>query len=185
MKNHTSQIKHQRPVRGFTLVECLISLAITAVLLAAVATAFNASIVSYGENENMFWAINNARQAMARMTSEFRTAGYVDPNGVVFGVPHLTSPGPSCTLYKTNSDGTMQIMRFEYSSTDNRLCLVMGNTTTSPTYVLCEGVTSATFTTLSKNGVDATGVQISLTVRSGDASRTLSGAAVIRRSLGT
>lgn len=181
MKNQTSQIKHQKPVRGFTLVECLISLAITAMLLAAVATAFNASVISYGENEDMFWTINNARQAMARMTSEFRTAGWVDPNGVVFGVPHLTSPGPSCTLYKI--DGT--IMRFEYRNTDNRLYLVMGNTTTSPAYVLCEGVTGATFTTSSKNGVDATGVQISLTVRSGDAGRTLSGAAVIRRSLGT
>lgn len=181
MKNHTSQIKHQRPVRGFTLVECLISLAITAVLLAAVATAFNASIVSYGENENMFWAINNARQAMARMTSEFRTAGYVDPNGVVYGVPHLTSPGPSCTMYKI--DGS--IIRFEYRSATQTLYIVKGITTTSPSYALCEGVTGATFTTSSKNGVDATGVQISLTVQSGDARRTLSGAAVIRRSLGT
>ncbi len=180
MKNQPSTLNHQPSTRGFTLVECLISLAITAMLLAAVATAFNASVISYGENEDIFWTINNARQAMARMTSEFRTAGYVDPNsGVVYGVPHLTSPGPSCTLYKT--DGT--IVRFEYRSADSRLYLVMGNTTTSPEYVLCDGVTGATFTTTSKNGVDATGVQISLTVQSGGASRILSGAAVIRRCL--
>ncbi len=150
-------------------------------LLAAVATAFNASVISYGENEDMFWTINNARQAMARMTSEFRTAGYVDANGVVYGVPHLSSPGPSCTMYMP--DGA--IIRFEFRSTDNKLYLVKGNTSTSPQYVLCEGVTGATFTTTSKNGVDATGVQILLTVRSGDTNRTLSGAAVIRRCLGT
>ncbi len=184
MKNQTSTTKPRQSIRAFTLIECLISLAITAILMTAVAAAFKASVVSYGENEEIFWTINNARQALARMTGELRNAGWVDPNGVVLGVPHLTSPGPSCTLYKTNSDGTMQIVRFEYRSTDNRLYLVMGNTTTSPAYVLCEGVTGATFTTLSKNGEDATGVQISLTVRSGDASRTLSGAAVIRRSLG-
>ncbi len=178
------------PIRrqGFTLVECLIGLAISAMLLAAVATAFNASIVSYGENEDMFRAINNARQAMARMTAQLRTAGYVDPNGVVYGVPHLTSPGPSCTLYKADESGNMEIIRFEYR-TNNKLYLVKGNTSTSPEYVLCDGVTAATFTTISKNGVDATGVQISLTVRSGNdnrsVSRTLSGAAVVRRNLGS
>lgn len=181
MKNQTSTINHPVSARGFTLVECLISLAITAMLLAAVATAFNASIISYGENEDMFWTINSARQALARMTSEFRTAGYVDPNGVVYGVPHLTSPGPSCTMYMP--DG--QIVQFVFRSADNKLYLVKGTTSTSPQYVLCEGVTAATFTTTSKNGVDATGVQISLTVQAGDTSRTLSGAAAIRRCLGT
>jgi prepilin-type N-terminal cleavage/methylation domain-containing protein len=167
---------------AFTLIECLISLAITAILMTAVAAAFKASVVSYGENEEIFWTINNARQALARMTAQLRTAGYVDPNGVVYGVPHLTSPGPSCTVYKADESGNMEIIRFEYR-TNNKLYLVKGNTSTSPEYVLCDGVTAATFTTISKNAVDATGVQISLTVQSGDSRRTLSAAAVIRRNL--
>jgi len=185
MKNQPSTINHQPSTRGFTLVECLISLALTAMLLAAVATAFNASVISYGENEDMFWTINNARQAMARMTSQLRTAGYVDTSdGTFYGVPHLSSSGPSCTLYRTDDSGNMEMLRFELRSTDNRLYFVKVNTSTSPEYVLCDGVAAATFTTTSKNGVDATGVQISLTVQSGGASRTLSGAAVVRRCLG-
>ncbi|MGE5296698.1 MAG: PilW family protein [Solirubrobacterales bacterium] len=167
--------------RGFTLIECLLSLAITAVLMAAVATAFNASAISYKENEEMFWAINGARQAMERMVSQLRTAGYVDANGVVYGVPHQSAGSSSCLLYTP----TGSIVRFEFRGTDKKLYLIQGNTSTSPEYVLCDGVTAASFTTTSKNGVDATGVQILLTVQSGGASRTLSGAAVIRRALGT
>jgi prepilin-type N-terminal cleavage/methylation domain-containing protein len=163
--------------RGFTLVECLIGLAISAVLLAAVAVAFNASLVSYGENEDMFRAINNARQAMARMTSQIRTAGYVDPNGTVWGVPHQTASSNQCELYAPGGER----IRYEFRSADRKLYLV--KITTNQEYVLCDGVTAATFTTTSKNGVDATGVQISLTVQSGNASRTLSGAAVVRRNL--
>ncbi len=60
--------------RGFTVVECLIGLAISAILLAAVAAAFNASLTNYRENERMYVTMNNARQALTRMTSEIRTA---------------------------------------------------------------------------------------------------------------
>lgn len=170
-------------MKAFTLVECLIGLAISAMLLAAIAVAFNASLVSYGENEDMFHAINNARQAMARMTSVIRTAGYVDPNDDVWGVPYQAAPSPSCTVYTPN-DG---ILKFEFRSADNKLYLIKGNSSTSPQYVLCDGVTNATFTTTTKNYIDATSVQISLTVQCGDGksvvTRTLSGAAVIRRNL--
>ena len=64
--------------RGFTLIECLMGLAISAILLVAVAVAFNASLTNYRENEDMFWAMNNARQALMRMTNEIRNAGYLD-----------------------------------------------------------------------------------------------------------
>ena len=39
--------------RGFTLVELLLALAITGILLAAVAVAFNASVINYSENEDI------------------------------------------------------------------------------------------------------------------------------------
>jgi len=52
----SSIINHQLSIRrGFTIVECLIGLAISAVLLTAVAVAFNASVVNYGENQDMYW----------------------------------------------------------------------------------------------------------------------------------
>ena len=59
---------------GFTIAELLIALAITGLLLAAVAVAFNASITNYRENEDIFKTINTAGQALFRITSQLRTA---------------------------------------------------------------------------------------------------------------
>lgn len=178
MKNQTSTIRHQRFVRGFTLVECLIGLAISAILLTAVAAAFNASAVSYRENEDMFWTINNARQAMVRMTTQLRTAGYAE-DGVTYAVAFQTAPSNRCVFYTPAGE----LMRYEYCSAEGKLYLI--NSDTSQQYLLCDGVTAATFTTTSTNGVDATSVQIALTVKSGNTSRSLSGAAVVRRNQGT
>jgi len=148
-------------------------------LLAAVAAAFNASAVSYGENEDMFWTINNARQAMVRMTTQLRTAGYADANGVTYAVAHQTPPSNQCVFF--TPEGVL--MRYEYRSAESKLYLV--NSGTSQQYLLCDGVTAATFTTTSTNGVDATSVQIALTVKSGRTHRSLSGAAMVRRNQGT
>ena len=71
---------YNRP-KGFTLVELLISLVIMGILLAAVAVTLNASAINYRENENVFRSINEARQALTRMTSQIRT-GLVDPNNI-------------------------------------------------------------------------------------------------------
>ncbi len=158
--------------RGFTLVECLIGLAISAILLAAVAVAINASAVNYGENEDMFRAINGARQALARMTSQIRTGRDFD----------ITAPANRCSFFTSaNVDTT-----YEYRSADQKLYLTQNSTD----YVLCDNVTAATFTKmLNDAGDDYKSVQISLTVRSGNdsrsVSRTLSGAAVVRRNLGS
>jgi prepilin-type N-terminal cleavage/methylation domain-containing protein len=70
-----------RLIAGFTIVELLVALAITSLLLAAVAVAFDASIISYQENEKIFETVSKARQALLRMTSQLRT-GLVDPNEV-------------------------------------------------------------------------------------------------------
>jgi prepilin-type N-terminal cleavage/methylation domain-containing protein len=171
MKNQTSKTKHQKSIQGFTLVECLIGLAISAMLLVAIAVAFNASLVSYGENENMFHAINSARQAMARMTSQIRTGHWFDPN----------APSNECTFYAAPGDPGVPTT-YEYRSADQKLYVTQNGTD----YVLCDHVTAATFTpTTTNDGLDCKSVQISLTVQSGNVSRTLSGAAVVRRTLGS
>ena len=51
-----------------------LSLAIFGMLMAAVGLAFNASAVNYSQNETMFKAMNTARQALLRITTEIRTA---------------------------------------------------------------------------------------------------------------
>jgi prepilin-type N-terminal cleavage/methylation domain-containing protein len=161
--------------RGFTLIEVLIGLAISAILLAAVAVAFSGSLSSYRENEKMFWAVNNARQALTRMTTDLRTAGYHDGSDW-YGV-RSTDPNNVCRFRAPNQE----LMQYEYVANDNTLYLQ--NLTTDEQYVLCEDVVAATFmkTPASASPGEAVNVQISLTVRSDDYERTLSAAAMIRR----
>ncbi len=166
MVRERRQYGNWAPGRGFTLIECLVGLAIMAVLLAAVAVAFNASLTNYRENEDMFWAVNNARQALTRMTSQIRTAYPVQ----------LGDPNNQCSLVTaTNEDIT-----YEFRSADNSLYLI--NNGTNQEYVLCDGVIAANFTKIpNSEGWDCRSVQISLTVHSDDYQKTLAAAAMVRR----
>jgi len=163
---------------GFTVVECLIGLAISAMLMTALAVAFNASIINFRENTEIFESINNARQALARMTTELRTA-----DGVSF-----FEPSNRCVFYGA-ADPT-QLMTYEYrdasdASDPNTLVLIKDGDPNA--YTLCDGVTAASFTKTQADGdpneVDSKSVLISLTVKTGERERTLSAAAVVRRAL--
>ncbi|MCX5644127.1 MAG: prepilin-type N-terminal cleavage/methylation domain-containing protein [Phycisphaerae bacterium] len=173
--------------RGFTIIECLLGLAISAMLLTAVAAAFNASVISYRENEDMFWTMNNARQALTRMTSEIRTAGYLPnpslPNSFLSVDP--SAPPNKCRFYTPTGELiTYQFRDVTYPDPACRNKLYLVKTATNQEYVLCDNVIVATFTktptethplTLAKS------VLISLTVQSGHFQRTLAAAAVVRR----
>jgi prepilin-type N-terminal cleavage/methylation domain-containing protein len=157
---------------GFTVVELLLSLAIAALLLAGVATAINASFTNYRENEDMSKAINNARQALNRITNDLRTADAADP----------ASPANECSLITANGDD----ITYRYNNANDTLYLVTNYDLTDPDYVLCNNVTAMTFT--KQTFVDGTqtkvrSVQVSITVSSGNAEQKISGAAVIRRNL--
>jgi prepilin-type N-terminal cleavage/methylation domain-containing protein len=168
MQNQKSNIKHHTSTRGFTIIECLIGLAISAMLLAAVAVAFNASVINYQENEDMFWTMNNARQALARMTSQLRTGHLVLP----------TAPNNQCSFFTSaNEDVT-----YDWRTADKKLYVKMN--AVNHEYKLCENVIAASFTKIpTDDGTDCKGIQISLTVKSGRFQRTLAAAAVIRRNL--
>jgi len=150
--------------RGFTIVELLLALAIGAMLLVAVAVAFNASAMNYQENEAIFKTINAARQALLRMTSQLRTATIVD----------LTSPINECSFF--TSAGVD--ITYQFRIADKKLYLITGG----QEYVLCDNVAATTFT-LTDDGLDCKSVQISMTVEHGNVQRTVSAAAVIRRNL--
>jgi len=155
---------------GFSLAELLVALALMAILLTAVAIAFNASVINYSENEDIFRTINNARQALLRITSQIRTADAVDPN----------APANQCSLITANGDD----ITFSYSSADNTLYLV--DNSSGESYTLCDNVAAMTFTknTATEESVPyVKSVQVSITVASGDAQRTVSAAAVVRRNL--
>lgn len=143
-------------------------MAISAVLLTAVAVAFNASAINYRENEDMFWTLNNARQALTRMTSQLRTGDNVLP----------TAPTNQCSFFTVaNEDIT-----YDWRSDEKRLYVKLN--ATGQQYKLCDNVTAASFTKIpTADGTDCKGVQVSLTVQSGRFQRTLAAAAVIRRNL--
>jgi len=150
----------------------LIALAISAMLLAAIAVAISASAINYQENEDIFKAVNNARQAMFRITSQLRTAIAVDPN----------APNNECTLITSANEN----ITYRYDNSDGKLYLITNDDLSDSDYVLCDNVTAMTCTKATKVVEAVTvvkNVQISLTVASDDIQKTISAAAVIRRNL--
>lgn len=159
MKTHRSQV-------GFTLVEVLMSLAISALLLASLAIAFNASATNYQENQATVEAVNSARQALVRMTTQLRTGSNIA----------FSQSNTKCTFNTVSSDS----ISYEYSSADNKLYLE----TDGSDKLLCQNVTAVSFTgALTDDATDYKSVQISMTVQSGNTAYPLSAAVVIRRNL--
>jgi prepilin-type N-terminal cleavage/methylation domain-containing protein len=153
---------------GFTIVELLIALAITAIVLVGVAVAFSASITNYKTNEDIFKSINGARQALLRITTQLRTAGPVDP----------AAPLNECSFVTADA----RDITYQYRNADNKLYLITNSN--GKEYLLCDNVTAMSFTkTPTDDGSDVKSVQISMTVQSGSIQRTISAAAVIRRNL--
>lgn len=154
---------------GFTIVELLLALAVSGVLLAAVAVSFNASAMNYRENEKIFKTINNARQALFRMTTQLRTADAVNPD------PNAIN---ECSLFTSAGEN----ITYEFRNADNKLYLITNSD--AQEYVLCDNVKAMSFSKiLTDEGDDCKSVQISIKVACGDMERTLAAAAVVRRNL--
>ena len=172
MNNHLRMSRKKTCSSGFTIVEILLALAISAMLMAGIATAINASLFNYRENENTFKAINSARQALLRITNEIRTADAADP----------ASPANECTLITANGAD----ITYRYNNADNKLYLITNYDLTDPDYVLCENITAMTFTrqTFVQNfQTKVRSIQISITVQYGNTEKKISAAAVIRRNM--
>jgi len=163
---------------GFTLVELLLALAITAILLTAVALAFNASVINYRENEDIFKAINNARQSLFRITSQLRTATLVDD----------TAPANECSMRTaaTMSHPSGENITYRYDNTARVLYLITKDDLTDEDYVLCSNVNSVTFTKdvfVEDAVTKVKSVQIVISVASDGVEKKLAAAAVVRRNL--
>jgi hypothetical protein len=150
----------------------LIALTIAAMLLVAVEAAFNASAVNYQQNEDIFKAVNSARQALFRITTQLRTANAVDPN----------APSNECSMITAAGED----ITYRYNSSDNKLYLITNDDLYDSDYVLCDNVTAMNCTKTSvveDSVIKVQKVQISLTVASNDIKNTISAAAAIRRNL--
>jgi type II secretory pathway pseudopilin PulG len=157
--------KHQA---AFTVVELLVSLAISALLLVTIAVAFNSSAINYQQNEDMYKTINNARQALFRITTQLRTA-------IPLYDPLQTN---ECTMQTPNNGN----ITYRYDSGAKKLYLITNSDNMQ--YTLCDNVTAMSFTkNPTSDNLDCKSVQISMTIKVDDVSKTLSAATVIRRNL--
>lgn len=161
--------------RGFTVTELLISLIILGILLTAAAVAFNASAANFTANEDIFRAMNTARQALFRITSDLRTAQSV---GLI---PDDDADNQRCSMITANGDD----LTYRYDANSGILYLDVNAGANAGSYILCEGVTAISFdrTTLADDPFAVKNVQITLTVTVDRISQTVSSAAVIRRNL--
>ena len=152
--------------KGFTLVEVLVALAISALLLAAVATALNASLMNYSENQSAYEAMSRARQALGRISTQLRTCDSVDP----------LKPANQCEFILAD---TNEVVLYEYLAANEKLVMHKGGNE----YDLCTDVGAMTFSKQTNSEGVCTSVRISMTVNNQDTSQDLASAVVIRRSL--
>jgi type II secretory pathway pseudopilin PulG len=169
---HRQPAPRGRPRRtALTIVEAVISLAITTMLLTAVSAAFAASIAAVENNDQFFRATQTARVSLHQMLTEVRRAHAVDVSG------------NTLRLITYNE----QDRSYVYSPTAREVRLVTNDITTDPDYVMAAGVTSAAFaadTVTDAQGISrVVRVTITLVVRVADNEIRLSGSAAPRRSL--
>ena len=157
---------------GFTIAELLMALAVTVMILTAVALALNASVINYTRNDQVFKAISRGQQSLLRITNQLRTASAVDPDAAANECAMVTAEGDDIT--------------YRYDSTDDILYLVTNDNLADDDYVLCGDVTGMTFQkqTAVVGGVTfVKSVCISMMIDAGGAGQPLSAAAVIQKNL--
>lgn len=146
---------------GFTLVELLLGLAISAMLLAAIAAAVHASLMSYQENEKSASLTQTARAVLNRLVNDVRTAQAV------------TSTETSLTIIPP--DNGSGITEVQYDFTGGQLLYRVTQNGTQSSHVLVDGPAGAganeaqisAFTVLREVGLDWQGFECtkSATVR--------------------
>ena len=177
----------QKTQAGFTIIEVMMSLVILAVLMTAVAFAFDASVTNFQQNKGIYETVNRGRQALLRITNDLRTAHELP----------LSSEEANTQISfgnDTDGDGTYdKDVTYRFDSDTNTL--YYDDNITSNSYVLCSNVAAATFERTEHQidrdngagGVETIwavrDVRIVLTVTddTSDVSKTLAAATLIRK----
>jgi prepilin-type N-terminal cleavage/methylation domain-containing protein len=170
-------MKSRRAKSAFTIIEVLMSLALLAMLMTAVAFAFDASVKNYKANQGIYETVNVGRQALLRITNDLRTAQAVAPLG--------TGGDPdNKQVSLIAADGRDVTYRFD--STNG--ILYYDDNTSGDSYVLTRNVTGAAFTRAlvpgtTTDAIRSVRITMTLTDESGDVSKTLAAASLVRRNL--
>jgi len=139
--------------------------------MAAVGVAVHASAMNYKANENIFKAMNTARQAMTRITTDLRTSR---------GEVSDTDPSTQCSFYTADN----RDITYRWNSANETLYLDINDVANPKSYILCENVTYMRFDRTPVSGDPVRNVRILMTVTVGGVSQTVASAAVIRRNMG-
>lgn len=156
--------------RALSIVEMVISLAIAAMLLTAVAAAFTASAAAVEVNDDFFRASQAARVSLNQILTDLRRSDGVEV--------------PTSTLVEVITwDGLDR--GYQYDAVNAQIKLITNDVTTDPDYVLARNVTACAFA--ADTSVDAQGIthyvriSVTLTVQVGENRITLTGSVAPRR----
>lgn len=131
------------------MVEALMALTILAILMTAVAFAFDAAVTNYHENENIYKTVNTARQALLRITNNLRTASEVALIENYEPKAQLAQDPDNSQIGLLTKDGIMWYIHADKYPKDtpdgikDTLCLEKDGD--PKLYTLCDNVTTATF----------------------------------------
>jgi prepilin-type N-terminal cleavage/methylation domain-containing protein len=163
--------------RGMSIVEVLIALAITALLLTAVAVAYSASARAIEVNDEFFRATQAGRVSLLRVLTDVRQ-GTVKEDALTDSVRLITTP----------PDGQVARDRtYQYRPANKQLVMITNDDATDLDYILANNVSAVMFTKeIGKDANNAncvTRLAMTITVTVGKHSIQLSGAAAPRRYL--
>ncbi|HEY7115575.1 MAG TPA: prepilin-type N-terminal cleavage/methylation domain-containing protein [Tepidisphaeraceae bacterium] len=179
--------------RGLSLAEVMISLAITSMLLTAIAAAFSSSTTVIENNDRFFRATQSARVTLNQVLTEVRRADAIGDLDIFPGNDPTSTKVSSTLIPIIRPDETRpanEKMRFyEYDAVNKRVNLYFLRTdnTLSPRYPIATEVQSAPFswdTGKDANNADCIArISVALDVKVGNNDIHLSGSTAPRRSL--
>jgi type II secretory pathway pseudopilin PulG len=182
--------------RALSLAEVMISLAITSMLLTAIAAAFQSSSAVIEENDRFFRATQSARVALSQMSTEIRRSdsiidldSTVTQNGKTFTVKGITATLLPVSRPPENRMANEMVRYYKYDATNKRLVIYFQDNSgvLSAEYPIAENVQSNPFSwEMGKdyNNTDCVAhIAINLDVQVGKNKIRLAGSAAPRRNL--
>ena len=166
--------------KAFTIVETLMALAILAMLMAAVAVAFDASVKNYNANQGIHNTVNTGRQALLRITNDIRNAQ---------DIPLAAEEANTQLSIGNDFDGDdIYDENFTYRFDDSTSpgILYYDDNITGQSYVLCKNVVSINFNrSPHPENSNIRNVRITMTITddAGKVNQTLATASVVRKNL--
>ena len=109
--------------RGFTIPELLIGVALMAIMLAAMGTAFQGAMSSYDENVKLSALVQAGRSIMDRMTREIRQAENVEYSTGQLNIFPIPSAGGPDEIQYVLDNGSFLYRKIEGGTTSSYMLL--------------------------------------------------------------